>query len=111
MMEGLCEAVNFGQRCGLSTEIILETILSGPLGCGLFNLKTEMLKNKDYPPQFPLKHMLKDLRFVLQTADEKGSAVPVVHTIFQLYRQAIGQGLADMDFSAVMKILESMNDR
>ncbi len=111
MMEGLCEAVNFGQKCGLSTEIILETILSSPLGCGLFSLKSEMLKNKDYPPQFPLKHMLKDIRFILQTADEEGSATPVAYTVFQLYRQAAGQGLAGMDFSAVMKILESMNDR
>lgn len=110
MMEGLCEAVNFGQRCGLSVETILDTILSGPLSNGLFGLKTEMLKTDTFPPQFPLKHMLKDLRFVLQTADENGAALPVGHSIFQLYRQGQGLNLSDADFCAVKQVLTRMND-
>lgn len=111
MMEGLCEAVNLGQKCGLSTDAILETFLSGPLSCGLFNLKTDMMKTGNFPPQFPLKHITKDLRFVLQTADEKGAATPIGSALFQLYRQGVGQDLGDMDFAAVKKVLEAMNDK
>ncbi len=110
MMEGLCEAINFGQKCGLTVDSMLDVILSGPLSCGLYNLKTEMMKQDEFPPQFPLKHMLKDIRFVLQTADENGAATPAGHTIFQLYRQAQGHGLSDMDFAAVKKVLKSMSD-
>ncbi len=110
MMEGLCEALNLGERCGLPAETILDTVLSGPLGCGLFNLKEPMLKSNDYPPQFPLKHMAKDLRFVMQTADEIGAATPLGHALFQLYRQGLGRDLGDMDFAAVKKVLDGMND-
>lgn len=110
MMEGLCEAINFGQKCGLSAEVMLETFLAGPLSCGLFNLKTDMLKTGDFPPQFPLRHMTKDLRFVLQTADENGAAAPMGAALFRLYRQAVGHHLGDMDFAAVKKVLEAMND-
>lgn len=111
MMEGLAESINFGQKAGLSVDKMLDVVLSGPLSCGLFNLKTEMMKNDEFPPQFPLKHMLKDLRFVLQTADEKGAAVPVGHTIFQLYRQAAGHGLSDNDFASIKRILKEMSDK
>ncbi len=111
MMEGFCEAVNFGQRCGLVTETLLEAFLAGPLSCGLFNLKAEMLKNDDFPPQFPLRHITKDLRFVLQTADENGAAIPIGSSLFQLFRLASGQHWGDMDFAVVKKILEAMSDR
>ena len=111
MMEGLCEAINLGRRTGLSMESMLDTLLSGPLGCGLFSLKTGMLESGDYSPQFPLKHMTKDIRFVLQTADNVGAAVPAVNAVFQVYRQAVGHQMGDLDFAAVKKILEVMSDR
>jgi 3-hydroxyisobutyrate dehydrogenase-like beta-hydroxyacid dehydrogenase len=110
MAAGLCEAVNLGQKCGLSTTTMLETMLSGPMGCALFEFKKPMLISGKYSAQFPLKHMEKDLRFVIQTADEAGAAVPAGHSTFQLYRQALGHGLADLDFAAVKKVIEEMSD-
>ena len=110
MAAGLAEAVNLGQKCGLSTETMLETMLSGPMQCPLFEFKKPMLISDSYGVQFPLKHMAKDVRFVLQTADESGAAVPAGHVVFQLYRAAMGRGLSDKDFAAVKKVLEAMSD-
>jgi 3-hydroxyisobutyrate dehydrogenase-like beta-hydroxyacid dehydrogenase len=95
----------------LDTGLVIDSILAGPLGCGLFNLKSDMLKQDDFPVQFPLKHMAKDLRYVLQTADEAGAAVPAAHTVFQLYRQGVGMGNGDLDFTAVKKTLDALNDQ
>jgi len=69
MMEGICESLNLARQLHLDNDLVLDSLLAGPLGCGLFNLKADMLRQNDYPVQFPLKHMAKDLRFVLQTAD------------------------------------------
>jgi 3-hydroxyisobutyrate dehydrogenase-like beta-hydroxyacid dehydrogenase len=110
MMEGLCESLNMSQQLKLETGLVLDTILAGPLGCGLFRLKNDMLRHNDFQVQFPLKHMAKDLRFVLQTADETGAAVPAGHAVFQLYRQGVGLGNGDLDFAAVKKTLEALND-
>lgn len=110
MAAGLAEAVNLGQKCGLSTETMLETMLSGPMQCPLFEFKKPMLISDSYGAQFPLKHMAKDVRFILQTADESGAAVPTAHVVFQLYRAAMGRGLSDKDFAAVKKVLEAMSD-
>ncbi len=108
MMEGLCEAVNFGQKCRLDIETMLATVLAGPLGCGLFQLKAEMLKRDNYPIQFPLKHMTKDIGFVLDTAKENKAAVPVGEKILELYGKGIEDGFGDMDFAAVKKVLAGM---
>jgi 3-hydroxyisobutyrate dehydrogenase-like beta-hydroxyacid dehydrogenase len=111
MMEGLCESLNLARQLNLDTALVLDSILAGPLGCGLFNLKQDMLKQNNFPVQFPLKHMAKDLRYVLQTADEAGAGVPGAHAAFQLYRQGVGLGHGDLDFAAVMKSIEALNDK
>jgi 3-hydroxyisobutyrate dehydrogenase-like beta-hydroxyacid dehydrogenase len=54
--------------------------------------------------------MAQDIRFALQTADENGAKAPIGYTVFQLYRQSMGQGLADMDFAAVKKVFERIRD-
>lgn len=110
MATGLAEAVNLGQKCGLSTETVLETVLSGPTQCPLFEFKKPMLMSDSYGAQFALKNMTKDLRFILQTADETGAAAPAGHVVFQLYRAAMGRGLSEKDYAAVKKVLEWMSD-
>lgn len=110
MAAGISEAVNLGQKCGLDTATMLETMLAGPMGCALFEFKKPMLIDDSFSAQFPLKHMTKDIRFALQTADENGAMAPIGHTVFQLYRQSMGQGLADMDFAAVKKVFERISD-
>ena len=110
MAAGICEAVNLGQKCGLDTATMLETMLAGPMGCALFEFKKPMLIDDSFSAQFPLKHMTKDIRFALQTADDNGAMAPIGHTVFQLYRQSMGQGLADQDFAAVKKVFERISD-
>lgn len=108
MMEGFSEAVNFGQRCGLSLETIIDTILNGLLGCDLFHFKAGMFRNAEFPAQFPLKHMSKDLGLVMETSAETGAAVPIAQAATRLYREALEQNLGDMDFAAVKLVLESL---
>lgn len=106
MLSGLCEAVSLGEQCGLATDTVLDTIMASPLGCGFFQLKAEMLKANDYPAGFPVKHMLKDLNFIGQTASEAGAQVPLAATVRQLYERAMAVSLADHDFAAIKKVFE-----
>jgi 3-hydroxyisobutyrate dehydrogenase-like beta-hydroxyacid dehydrogenase len=105
MLEGLAEALAFGERTGLDRETILDTVLAGPMNCGLFQLKEPMFRANDYPVQFPLKHMFKDLRFILETAFETGAEIPAVLGTVQTFSRAMSQGLEDEDFAAILKAL------
>nr|MBF0222077.1 NAD(P)-dependent oxidoreductase [Desulfobulbaceae bacterium] len=107
MVSGLAESLTLGEKCGLSKDAILETVLAGPLSCGLFNLKAEMFTTGDYPVQFPFKHMYKDLNFILATAQENGMAAEIGETLRKLYGEGMQQGFADLDFAAIKQVIEA----
>jgi 3-hydroxyisobutyrate dehydrogenase-like beta-hydroxyacid dehydrogenase len=109
MMEGLAEALNFGKIGGLDAETMLDTVFSGPLNCGLFQMKAPLLRDKNYTPAFPLKHMAKDAKFVVETAWELGAPVPVGQMIMHLYRIGEVQGWGDEDIAAIGRVLEHMS--
>jgi 3-hydroxyisobutyrate dehydrogenase-like beta-hydroxyacid dehydrogenase len=109
MLEGLSEALNFGKRGGLSMEEMLEVFLGGPLNSPIYQMKVDMLRTNTYPPNFPLKHMTKDLKFLVDTAYETGAPVPVGQMMLHLYRLGVGQGWGDMDVAAIAKVLEHLS--
>lgn len=75
-MEGFAEALNFGRLGGLELEAMLETVFSGAMNAPMFQVKAANLRDRNHPPAFPLKHLTKDAKFVLDTAYELGAPVP-----------------------------------
>jgi 3-hydroxyisobutyrate dehydrogenase-like beta-hydroxyacid dehydrogenase len=110
MMEGFAEVLNFARMGGLTINAMLDVIHSGPLNCGLYQVKAPMVQEKDFPPSFPLKHMTKDLRFVADTAFDTGAPVPAGLMMLHLYRLGVGRQWGDLDFAAISKLLEQMSD-
>ena len=106
MLSGLSESLTLGEKCGLSKEAMVETVLAGPLGCGLFTMKADMFKTGEYPVQFPFKHMYKDLNFILATANEKGMEARIGETLKNLYSEGMDKGFGDLDFAAIKKVIE-----
>jgi 3-hydroxyisobutyrate dehydrogenase-like beta-hydroxyacid dehydrogenase len=76
----------------------------------MFDLKLPMIREGNYPAQFPLKHMRKDLKFVVDTAYDMKGAVPSGHTVLQLFNRAMGRGLGDQDLAAVHEVLRALNE-
>jgi 3-hydroxyisobutyrate dehydrogenase-like beta-hydroxyacid dehydrogenase len=111
MMAGLAESLNFGLKNGLDQEAVLDVVFSGPLNCGLFQMKADMLRTRTFPPNFPLKHMTKDLKFFTDTAYDSGAPAPAAHAILQLFHSGVGFQLGDEDFAAVFQVLQHMNSR
>jgi 3-hydroxyisobutyrate dehydrogenase-like beta-hydroxyacid dehydrogenase len=110
MMEGFAEVLNFARMGGLTMETMLDVIHSGPLNCGLYQVKAPVVQEKDFPPNFPLKHMAKDLRFVADTAFDTGAPIPAGLMMLHLYRLGVGKQWGDLDFAAIWKVLEQMSD-
>lgn len=111
MMEGVSEALNFGKQGGLDLEAMLDVIFSGPLSCGLYQMKADMFRTGTFPVAFPLKHMTKDFKFVVDTAYQTGAPAPVAHLLLQLYRLGLSQGLGDEDFAAISQVLAGLGKK
>jgi 3-hydroxyisobutyrate dehydrogenase-like beta-hydroxyacid dehydrogenase len=104
MMTGFGEVLAMGRASGLAEEAMLDAFLSGAMSCPLFNGKAGMIRTGDYPPQFPLKHMHKDLGFILNTAQEAGADIPLGRAVLEQYGKAMTQELGEADFAAVVKV-------
>ena len=105
MMTGFGEVLALGRASGLAEEAMLDAFLSGAMACPLFNGKAGMVRSGEYPPQFPLKHMAKDLNFILNTAQEAGANIPLGRVVSELYGKAMAQELGEADFAAVARVL------
>ncbi|EAU55763.1 NAD(P)-dependent oxidoreductase [Mariprofundus ferrooxydans] len=106
MTEGIAEALHLAESSGLASETLLDAVASGPLSCTLFHLKEEMFKTGNYPPQFPFKHMAKDMQFVLAAAAENGAHLPLGTELAKLFSPAADADLQEQDFAAVKTLLE-----
>ena len=111
MMEGFAEALNFGRLGGLDLEAMLETVSSGAMNAPMFQVKATNIRDNNYPPAFPLKHLAKDAKFVLDTAFELGAPVPAGQMLLHLYRLGVAQGWGDEDISAIAKVLEHLSPK
>ena len=110
-MEGFAEALNFGRLGGLELEAMLDTVFSGAMNAPMFQVKAANFRDRNHPPAFPLKHLTKDAKFVLDTAYELGAPVPGGQMLLHLYRAGVAQGWGDEDISAIIKVMELLSGK
>jgi 3-hydroxyisobutyrate dehydrogenase len=103
LLEGLCESLTFARRAGVGDETFFAA-LAGNAGYSPFaKLKEPKLRTADYSPQFSVKHMHKDLRLASVAAG--ASKLPLLEAARARLKLAEDRGDADLDFSAIMKLL------
>jgi len=108
----LAESAALAAAQGLDPALVFEALESNPaLNCGYFGLKKKNIMDRDFPPAFPLKHMLKDLRFMLASAEEKGTGLPVTAAAEALLARAEASGYGDKDLSAILLNLTDKSAR
>ena len=111
MMAGFAEALNFGRLGGLELEAMLETVFSGAMNAPMFQIKAANFRDRNHPAAFPLKHLTKDAKFILDTAYELGAPVPGGQMLLHLYRAGVAQGWGDEDISAIIKVMELISGK
>ncbi len=104
-MEALSEAITLARRAGISDDVFFGALSRNASQSGLAKLKEPKLRSGDFSPQFSVKHMLKDMR--LASGIEGVVGFPVLDTIRERFVAAEKAGLADQDFSALIKLLET----
>ena len=97
LMQGLSEALAFGQKAGLDGAAVVEVIAQGAAGSWqMVNRHKTMLEDK-FDFGFAVDWMRKDLGICLDTADEIGASLPVTALVDQFYKdvQRMGGGRGD----------------
>ena len=102
----LAESAALAQAQGIDPALIFETLAHNPaMNCGYFSLKKDNILKRDFPPAFPLRHMLKDARFMLAEAAKKRLELPVTAAVERLMTKSYNSGYGDKDLSVVLDTL------
>jgi len=88
-MVGICEAMLLAEQAGLDPELVVEVCGGGAAGSwALSNLGMKVAKS-DFQPGFMIKHMLKDLRLVQESANDL-PGVELSDRLFKIVSQLAG---------------------
>ncbi len=107
-MLGVGEALLFAQAGGLDLNKTLEAVMPGAAGSWMLSHRGPQVVARDWRPGFTIDLQQKDLRLVLETADQLG--VPMIGTslVFNLYRTLQQQGFGLEGNHALVKALEHL---
>ena len=107
-MLGVGEALLFAQAGGLDLEKTLTAVSGGAAGSWSLSNRGPQIIERDWRPGFSIDLQQKDVRLVLEAADQLG--VPMLGTgqVFQLYRSLQQQGLGGDGNHALTKALENL---
>ncbi len=105
LMQGLSEALAFGEKAGLDGEAVVVVISQGAAGSWqMVNRHKTMLKG-DFDFGFAVDWMRKDLGICLQTANQIGASLPVTALVDQFYKDVQNMGGGRNDTSSLIRRL------
>ncbi len=95
-----------GMEAGLTSEKILEVVGNSVVACPAIRLKgPDMLGERVFTPNFPLKHAHKDMRLAVDAGKKTGIPTTVTEAACGLFAIARDKGFGDRDISAVVRAL------
>jgi len=90
------------QRENINVDIFMDIVRNSALYAPTFDKKLSRMCDRNFAdPNFPTKHLLKDMLLFSQAAHSAGLDPLLAETVAQVVQKAIAQGLADQDYSAL----------
>lgn len=107
-MVAMGELLVFSKKAGVDPQKVVDAIKGGAAQCWSLDVKPPRLFAGNRNPGFKAHMQLKDLKIVLETAQEYD--IPVSGTVAntQLFQQMIDLGMAELDNSAVVGVIEKL---
>lgn len=102
------EALLLADAAGLDMEKTIAAVGSGAGGSWMLANRGPQMVKGDWRPGFTIDLQQKDLRIVLDTADELGVPTPGTALVFQMYRGLQSRDLGSEGNHALIKALEAM---
>jgi len=95
-------SLGFIQRQGVDVEQFMQVLRHSALYAPTFDKKLSRMVERDFShPNFPTKHLLKDVNLFLAEAGANGLDTSSLEGVRHLLDTAIAQGLAETDYSAL----------
>lgn len=107
-MLAVSEALLFAQAGGLDLEKALTAVSGGAAGSWMLSNRGPQVIQRDWRPGFTIDLQQKDLRLVLEEAEQLGIPALATSLISNLYRTLQAQGMGSEGNHALVKALENL---
>ncbi|QYK40166.1 MAG: NAD(P)-dependent oxidoreductase [Paracoccaceae bacterium] len=105
LVQGLSEALAFGQKAGMDGAAVVEVISQGAAGSWQMANRHKTMLDDKFDFGFAVDWMRKDLGICLATAREIGASLPVTALVDQFYAEVQTMGGNRWDTSSLIKRL------
>lgn len=105
LVQGLAEAIAFGQKAGLDMKAVLDVIGKGAAQSWQMDNRGPTMVDARFDFGFAVDWMRKDLGLVLAEAQRNGARLPVTALVDQFYGDVQAQGGGRWDTSSLIKRL------
>ncbi|NEQ44802.1 MAG: NAD(P)-dependent oxidoreductase [Leptolyngbya sp. SIOISBB] len=96
------------EREHIPVDTFMGIVRKSALYAPTFDKKLSRMCDRNFSnPNFPTKHLLKDMRLFSHAAESAGLDPTLADTVAAVAQQAIAQGLADADYSALYTAVNS----
>jgi 3-hydroxyisobutyrate dehydrogenase-like beta-hydroxyacid dehydrogenase len=106
LVQGLSEAIAFGQRAGLDMALVLDVIGKGAAQSWQMDNRGKTMLARKFDFGFAVDWMRKDLGLVLDEARRNGASLPVTALVDQFYADLQADGHGRWDTSSLISRLK-----
>ena len=103
LVQGLSEAINFGQKAGLNMEDVIEVISKGAAQSWQMENRYKTMLEDKFDFGFAVDWMRKDLKIAMEEAENNGSLLPITEIIDKYYAEVQDMGGKRWDTSSLIK--------
>lgn len=107
LVQGLSEALNFGQNAGLDMDKVLGVVSGGAAQSWQMENRGTTMVRDEFDFGFAVDWMRKDLRICLAEASQNGSQLPVTALVAQFYAALSARGFGRNDTSSLIRLLKT----
>jgi 3-hydroxyisobutyrate dehydrogenase-like beta-hydroxyacid dehydrogenase len=105
VIEGLAESFALVRKAGLDANMFHEVLTNSLFNAPIYKTYGALINSQKFEPAgFKLPLGLKDNRLLLAAAEENAVPMPMASLIRDRFLAALGQGMGELDWSAISKL-------
>jgi 3-hydroxyisobutyrate dehydrogenase-like beta-hydroxyacid dehydrogenase len=105
VIEGLAESFALVRKAGLDANLFHEILTSSLFNAPIYKTYGALINSQKFEPAgFKLPLGLKDNRLLLAAAEENAVPMPMASLVRDRFLAALGQGMGELDWSAISKL-------
>lgn len=101
------EAFALAQRFGIDAETFFDVVSSGAASSAILDIKGSKALRGNSEPGFPIDEARKDISYIVDLGHTTGTPIQTLATMGQLYTLSSWLGYGDVDYSALLSLLDT----